>query len=633
MLFDVLTGQVILMTINQILTAGIAITAFSLLLFSFQFNLKDHVARNFIFILACVVIVFTAEAISSVIHSQSAVDLWLRMEWVGVILLPATYLQFSNALLTTTGKPSRGKRTWAVRIAYLFSMGFLVTLPFPSIFGTIDFGLLDIPRFHPTIVTLIISIYYLVAMAMSWYNFIRAYQRTTTPTSQRRMFYLIIGALAPAFGSFPYMLFGAGVPQRHPLFFWAFAGASNVLVGGLVILMAYSVAFFGVSWTDRLIKSRLVKWILRGPVTASIALGFATIIRRIGASFGDPYSPFVPITTVVTILVIEYSITIFAPFFEKWLFYGNDRTDLTLLRTFEDRFLTRNDLIQFMELVLSAICDRLQAPGGFAAILRAGRIESMIAVGRNRYKQEEVADGIDEIITSKNDSFQFFQWGEDLVIPLGTQSDNSNEMLGLMGITGAAHIELDDEQSDALTLLVKRAVLALQDRQKQLEIFQNFQSLQSEVDVIQKIRAAGRYDKQQLLLSNGDFPAGDMAQWVKDALSHYWGGPRLTESPLLQLKVVRDAADSHEGSQANALRAILRQAIEKTRPEGERRFTAEWILYNILEMKFLEGRKVRDIAMRLAMSEADLYRKQRIAIETIAKEITDMEVESRINST
>ena len=77
----------------------------------------------------------------------------------------------------------------------------------------------------------------------------------------------------------------------------------------------------------------------------------------------------------------------------------------------------------------------------------------------------------------------------------------------------------------------------------------------------------------------------------------------------------------------------MRQAIEKTRPEGERRFTAEWILYNILEMKFLEGRKVRDIAMRLAMSEADLYRKQRIAIETIAKEITDMEVESRINST
>jgi hypothetical protein len=49
------------------------------------------------------------------------------------------------------------------------------------------------------------------------------------------------------------------------------------------------------------------------------------------------------------------------------------------------------------------------------------------------------------------------------------------------------------------------------------------------------------------------------------------------------------------------------------------------MLYNILEMKFLEGRKVRDVAMRLAMSEADLYRKQRVAIEAVATAITDME--------
>ena len=49
------------------------------------------------------------------------------------------------------------------------------------------------------------------------------------------------------------------------------------------------------------------------------------------------------------------------------------------------------------------------------------------------------------------------------------------------------------------------------------------------------------------------------------------------------------------------------------------------MLYNILEMKFLEGRKVRDVAMRLAMSEADLYRKQRIAIEEVTKAIAEME--------
>ena len=70
---------------------------------------------------------------------------------------------------------------------------------------------------------------------------------------------------------------------------------------------------------------------------------------------------------------------------------------------------------------------------------------------------------------------------------------------------------------------------------------------------------------------------------------------------------------------------ILRQAIEQVRPEGERRFTGEWILYNILELKFMEGRKVREVALRLAMSEADLYRKQRVAIESVAKAIEEME--------
>ena len=59
-------------------------------------------------------------------------------------------------------------------------------------------------------------------------------------------------------------------------------------------------------------------------------------------------------------------------------------------------------------------------------------------------------------------------------------------------------------------------------------------------------------------------------------------------------------------------------------------FTAEWILYNILEMKFMEGRKVREIAMRLAISEADLYRKQRVAIEAVAKAILEMEQQARL---
>ena len=36
---------------------------------------------------------------------------------------------------------------------------------------------------------------------------------------------------------------------------------------------------------------------------------------------------------------------------------------------------------------------------------------------------------------------------------------------------------------------------------------------------------------------------------------------------------------------------------------------------------------MRDVARRLAMSESDLYRKQRVAIENVAHTIADLELE------
>ena len=52
-------------SINELLTVGIAITAFSLLLYALSFNLRDRVARSFALILLCVVFVSVGDAISS----------------------------------------------------------------------------------------------------------------------------------------------------------------------------------------------------------------------------------------------------------------------------------------------------------------------------------------------------------------------------------------------------------------------------------------------------------------------------------------------------------------------------------------------------------------------------------------
>jgi hypothetical protein len=257
-----------------------------------------------------------------------------------------------------------------------------------------------------------------------------------------------------------------------------------------------------------------------------------------------------------------------------------------------------------------------------------------VSIGKFQFNEMEPGD-LYRFFMDREEKHEIYRKNGQLFIPMimepaeNGNTDTGFELLGLLCISGLGQKELDSEQSYALDLLSRRTMTVLIDRFHQEKIFSSIKSISPEQEIIQQLRVAGRYDERNLLIGDIPTPPEDVSQWVKEALTHYWGGPHLTESPLLDLTVVRQHLQEHEGNYTNALRAILREAIEKTRPEGERRFTGEWILYNILEMKFLEGRKVREIAVRLSMSEADLYRKQKIAIEAVADAILEMEMQSR----
>ena len=188
-MFDVIVKS--LQFLNQLITAGFAITAFSLLLYALTFNLRDRVARSFALILACIVIVYVGDAISSIAGSNVLVEIWLRLEWIGITFLPVCYLHFSDALLATTGRPSRGRRRLAIRLMYLVSLGFLATVFFP-VMGTTLVGPLDLdaspaPHLARTWLTWVFAGYFLVVIGWAWVNFFRAYRRTQTPTSRRRI--------------------------------------------------------------------------------------------------------------------------------------------------------------------------------------------------------------------------------------------------------------------------------------------------------------------------------------------------------------------------------------------------------------------------------------------------------------
>jgi len=613
-------------TLAEILSAGISITAFALLLYAFTFNLKDRVARAFTLILICVVIVFTGDALSSSATLSINVTIWLKIQWLGIIFLPPTYMQFSDALLATTGKPSRGKRSWATRITYVASAVFVGLLAGDWLLGPLVEGAHSAEYLSRTIFTDLFSLYYGFSMIASWINFTRAYRRTTTTTAKRRMFYLITGALAPALGSFPYLLYVYGLAADHSLLFWLIVLITNLIVGGLIVMMAYSIAFFGVDWPDRVVKRRLFKWILRGPVTAITALGITTLVKKGSLFFGLDYQVLVPIMMALSILLMEFTITILSPLIERWLFYSNDRQEIDQVTALSDRLMTRNDLRQFLEAILSAASDRFQAKSAFIGAFEAGSLSMIVSVGETvDFENDSIGIADLPVVESGDWESAIFQWRGYHVIPLIDNGTVKGEILGILGLARPGSQELDHEERDVLGRLSARVILALVNRKLQQEVFRKAGELNPQFEQFQKMRADSRFANLETLTEMDYEVPQDLVNYVRDALTHFWGGPKLAGSPLLKLNIIRQSVDGDDANPTNALRGVLRQAIEKVRPDGERKTTGEWILYNILEMKFIQGKKVREVAIKLAMSEADLYRKQRVAIEAVARVIMEME--------
>jgi hypothetical protein len=621
-----------LLVINQILNAANAITAFSLLLYVLTFNLRERVARSFALLLACVTAVYFGDVLTSLSRIDTEIELWLRLQWVGIAFVPATYLYLSDALLAATGRPSKGRHRLVVLLSYLLSGIVLAAAGLGRILAG-DLVLSDSAAYlRPGRLFPAFLLFSILNLGFAGFNLWRSYKRCLTRSSKRRMRYLMAGSLGPLLGSFPFLMISGSTLEVHPLIFWGLLVVINSLVAIQMVMITYTVAYFGVSCPDRVVKSRLFQWILRGPVVASTVLGVMVVVSRLSSLIGLEGTRAVPFIMVVVLLMMQHIITLVRPSFERLFFYGEDRGDVARLQLLEERLLTTGDLRQFLESILNAVCDVVGVGSAFVAVVGPDGLEMEVAVG-----PDDPLRGSNDLppllVTDDKASFELlgmvFVWDVYWLIPI--RLADSPEVVGLLGLLArGVQPDFNSEEEARLKVLVDGATVALADRLLQREIFGVVDRLVPQVDAIQRIRAAAVYGGAEALTESVDgiHTEEELTDLVREALGHYWGGPRLTRSPLLALRVVRKAISEHDGNPVNALRAILRQAIDRVRPEGERRFTAEWMLYNILEMKFLQGRKVRNVALRLAMSEADLYRKQRVAIVEVVRAITEMEHEA-----
>lgn len=633
-MFLMINLSLVLETLNQILYAAVAITAIALLMYTSGFNLRDRIVQTFALILLCVVMIYTGETVAAVSNQPEYIQLWLQLKWIGLMMLPAVYLHFSDALLTVSGRPSRGRRTTFVWVTYLITGAAAILIFFGVTIGELAPDKTPMFFLERNQITFFFGLFYLIVMAMVSYNLIRAMIRTATKTGLRRMIYLLAGAAAIAFSSIIFLFHGNNWFANHPHWFWFLSILASSVAIFFMVVMTYTVSFFGLLWTDRQIKSRLFRWLLRGPFTAAVVLGLTTVARRYGELQGDSYIYFVPIVMVGGTLLLQYAINLFSPYIEKSFFWGDDRDDLETIQSLQDRMLTNRDLIQFLETTAALISDRLPVSGGFIALLEGEKVTRSVSTGDQKAIENYLVDEnfIKEAQENLVDQDGLIEWQGLFLVPLEYRfEDGTSKLLGLGGFVKNNLREIEEDDREAVLQLAERATLAIKDHTIQKQVIESLSALQTEVDYLQNIRATSSFNVDKLTnIEQPELPEG-MSTWVKDALTHYWGGPKLTNNPLMQLKVVEAESENLDGNRTNALRAVLTQAIEMIKPSGERKFTSEWLLYNILELKFLQGKKVREVARKLAVSEADLYRKQKIAIESVAQKIAVLEANANGN--
>ncbi len=625
----------ILALLNLILSAAIVITSFSLLAYILIYNLRSSVARAFCALLACVLVAYLGDLLLFSVATLPAAELWLRFQWVGIAFAPAAYLHFSDALLRTTN--SRSAWRYALtRASYLTSGVFLAGVVFTP--WVVTDGILTQRASHlrPGPLFWLYVAYFVGSVIWGAFNLAWARRRCLTSTSRRRMTYLMVSFAAPALGVFPYLLVISQTGRLVSELLWMLMVFGNIGIGLMLVVMAYTVAYFDVLTPDRIVKHRLIHFLLRGPVLASLVVGSIILLVRVEAHLGLRRDMLAMVAVVATIVLLQLIISLSRPFLDRIIFW-QDRAELVRIQKLSEHLLTTSDVRQFLENILSAVCDLLRVstafivvpgPDGLALEASVGPLES-----DPRWQASSVAAELQSnpfpaeamIPRRANGYWLWLLQGEN------GQARVVGVLVVSVPVSGGNTLEYDDlssAQSAGLEALVRQAAIALEDRRLQQDVFAAVDRIIPELETIQRQRGVVRYadSPPDTLLSAESLEGPEFTTWVKDALSHYWGGPRLAQSPLLKLKIVEQTLAESDGSPTRALRAVLLRAIEQQRPGGERKMTAsEWLLYNILELKFIQGQRVREIALRLAMSESDLYRKQRVAVEMVARALAEME--------
>jgi hypothetical protein len=618
--------------INEVLTAATVIIAASMLLYNLSHGPNDRVTRASSALLGCVSAIYIGDVLVAISRAPQTIETLLRLEWLGIAFAPAALFHLSDALLATTGLRSRGRRRRVVRLLYAFATLFFVLACLTDLIVR-DLLLQPLEIMQPGPLFPLFVAYFLVASLFAFNNVLRARRRCLTRATHRRMTYLLFALITPMAGVFPFSLLFPNAAEVDAALIWLLVNVGNLGIVLMLAFMAYPLAFFGPKKPDRMIKAELLSFMLRGPITGIAVLIVILYVPRL-SFFGIPSSALMPFVAVATVMGLQWLFTLAIPIIEQKLIYTEDQEQARQLQALSQHLLTRDDAKQLIEATLAAICDYLRVPSAFVVSLNGEKVafEQQVGPLQPTLESLEAARLSSLFHLNSNGALNSAQaetpvelvaWQSFWLIPL--RSWRGGRLIGVLGVWARSTApNLQAEEETVFRVLYQRVARVLDDMRLQAELFARLEDIIESSATVgiesESVRYGNAAEAARLTEQSASETATEFSEVIWGALRDYWGGARLTDSRLVRLQQVQAALAEQGGDAAKAVRAVLSSAIESLKPQSAFSLTAaEWTLYNILDLRFIKGQKVRDVARKLAMSDADFYRKQRIAVERVAQ--------------
>jgi len=381
----------------------------------------------------------------------------------------------------------------------------------------------------------------------------------------------------------------------------------SLLLGIGVLLLGIGVARYSAITEGRTIRRDFVyNAIAMGLITA-----FYLLVTWISAQIfivpGEVYI-FIVLLAIVTHSLIDISRQTL-----DYFFFGKDRR----LMRFNLRSITRSvgeeDLESRLMFILEAMCTSVRATYGLIILFEEYKLHQIASYHwRGRQLPLSIGDlRMDDVRHLEPDSFPAPLDDAALLVPLYSNSEQMGAIIFGRPVNG-----INFSQADVQLLLYPSDQIA---------------------DAIQKEQREKMFLSQLSQLAQAQNPGMIAASEtisvsvVEDAMRNLFDYAHLGDTPLVELKLVHrhlPPSDVTHIEQGKAVHAVVTEAVEKLRPDGEPASEPpprEWYPFMILNLAYLEDCPNRDIMSQLYISEGTFNRTRRSGIRSVTRMLQEME--------